>query len=477
MSRCSLPWIPAVAGTLASLAIGLGEAAAQRVDAGGRPNGNRLEEAESLSQAFRTAANRVLPSVVKVRTETKGRTEMLSALQGFGVPLRVPEQHGLGSGVIIDSSGIVLTNNHVVRDADEVVIELQDGTELYAVEYRTDPLSDLAVVRVPTTSPLPAARFGDSDALQIGDWVLAVGHPLELETSVSAGIISAKGRSIDRVQRASFLQTDAAINPGNSGGPLVNLRGELVGINTAIASQTGGYQGIGFAIPGNQAREVAEQLKTGQVQRAYLGVGIQELDRNLSRQFTREASTRGVLVTQVGADTPAERAGIQPGDVITHFADRPVTTRAELQRAVERVPVGTSHTVRLVRFGDPMAKRVSPTAFEIARGRGQYRQLRRASDRGQTLGMSVEDISEVARQMGVTANVDGVIVVGTEPGGLASKEGIRPGTVILQVRERRVRTSQEFREALRGESLAEGILLLVREPEEGDRFVVLQSRT
>ena len=285
-------------------------------------------QAESLSQAFKEASNAILPAVVKIKATSSNKV-LINGL--FEMPL--PEQEGVGSGVIIDPAGVVMTNNHVVRNADEVIIEMQDGTELYGTEYTTDPLTDLAIVRVKPKEQLPFARFGDSDSLQVGDWVLAVGHPLELETSVSAGIISAKGRSLgDKAKRAQFLQTDAAINPGNSGGPLVNLRGEVVGINTAIASQTGGYQGIGFAVPANLARDVVSDLRAeGTVTRGYLGVGIQKLTKELSKQLLNSSTAQGVVVNGVSSGTPAQQAGIQPGDVITHFADNPVDSPSSLQ--------------------------------------------------------------------------------------------------------------------------------------------------
>ena len=445
-------------------------------------NSTSLAEATSLSQAFRAAADKILPSVVKVLTTTKGNAEMLMSLRGFPFPAEAPRQEGLGSGVIIDSSGVILTNNHVVKAADEIVIVLHDGTELYATEFTTDPLTDLAIVRVRPKQPLPAAKFGDSDALRIGDWVLAVGHPLELETSVSAGIISAKGRSLQKVRRAQFLQTDAAINPGNSGGPLVNLRGEIVGINTAIASQTGGYQGIGFAVPANLARDVQRQLRdNGQVRRAYLGVSIQRLTRDLSQQLINRPGVKGVLVNGVKDDTPAAAAGLRPGDVITHFADQPVGSPSALQRAVERVPIGSTQGLRLIRFGKPLTVAVNTLEFDregLGRAlRGEQTKLA-APDHGNSPGFEVDDLADLARVRGVPLDVDAVVVTRVDRNGLAAEEGLRLGMIILQVRDREVQTVAEFNAALRNESLIEGVLLLVRDTrDKTDRFVVLKSRS
>ena len=440
-----------------------------------------LAEAKSLSAAFRSASDRILPSVVKVRTLTKGSSEMLMTLRGFGFPAEAPRQEGLGSGVIIDSGGVILTNNHVVKSADEIVVELSDGTELYATEYATDPATDLAIVRVRTKEPLPAAKFGDSDALKIGDWVLAIGHPLELETSVSAGIISAKGRSLGRVPRAQFLQTDAAINPGNSGGPLVNLRGEVIGINTAIASQTGGYQGIGFAVPGNIVRDVQRQLRQeGRVRRSYLGVSIQELTTNLAEQLVERPGTAGVLVNKVQANTPAEAAGIRPGDVITHFAGLPVDSPATLQRVVERVPIGSTQRLRLIRFGKPLSVSASTLEFkpeDLRELRGEHKRLAAPTRNGSTLGFEVEDLAELARRRGVRTDVDAVVVTSVDANGLGAEEGIRRGMIVMQVRDREIRSVAEFTTALRNQSLGEGIVLLVKDPRtEADRFVVLKSR-
>ena len=201
--------------------------------------------------------------------------------------------------MIINPDGLILTNNHVVSQADSVVVELADGREFTAKEIRTDPATDLAILRISSGEKLPAARLGDSDALQIGDWVLAIGNPFELEASVSAGIISAKERSLGSAERASFLQTDAAINPGNSGGPLVNLRGEVVGINTAIASSSGGYQGIGFAIPVNLTKWVIGQLvDKGTVSRAWLGIGIGPVTQETAEKLGIDPRTAGVLVNK-----------------------------------------------------------------------------------------------------------------------------------------------------------------------------------
>lgn len=439
-----------------------------------------LVEAESLSQAFNTAARNVLPAVVKVRTVTSNRV-MVRGL----FPVQAPDQDGLGSGVIIqvNAETVILTNNHVVKDTDTVIVELQDGTELYATEYVTDPLTDLAIVKVKTNEPLPFARLGDSDELAIGDWVLAVGHPLELETSVSAGIISAKGRALVKVPRAQFLQTDAAINPGNSGGPLVNLRGEVIGINTAIASQTGGYQGIGFAVPANLARDVVTQLmEKGSVTRGYLGVSIQDLTKDMSAQLLNRQAKSGVVVNQVRAGTPAEKAGVKPGDVITSFASFPVDSPAALQRAVERVRPGSQQRLDLVRFGQPLSVSVSTLQFEREQLGKQFqsvsRQLSIPVGDNSSLGFEVSDLADLARQQGLRVDGNAVVITRVGRKSLAAKQDLRPGMIIKQVRDQKVNSVEQFYAAIRNESLAEGILMLIEDTTEqsaGDRFVVLRA--
>ena len=256
---------------------------------------------------------------------------------------------GIGSGVIIDPSGIILTNNHVVDGAGKIMVRLHDGREFEATDVKRDPKTDLAILRIKGAGKLTAVKLGNSDDAQVGDWVLALGDPFGLEGTVTAGIISAKGRPLGAT-RANFIQTDAAINPGNSGGPLVNLDGEVVGINTAISSNNGGNQGVGFAISSNLAKWVSQQLiANGTVKRAYLGVAIQPVDPDLAKQFGVE-TMQGVVVADVQPDTPAAAAGVKPGDVIVEFAGK-----------AGHQPAGTSAG------GRPVADRPEATAGRDAR--------------------------------------------------------------------------------------------------------------
>ncbi len=337
---------------------------------------NPIAQAKALSRAFRAAADRVAPSVVTVIAKVHVTRQDLwpdSQLRRR-IPFFLPDQPSrsgeeieqkemelseevdaqLGSGIIIHANGTVLTNNHVVDGADRVVLRLPNGTEVPAKDIRSDQKSDLAILRMNAPGPFRAAELGDANALQIGDWVIAIGSTFELDATVSAGIISGKGRVIEKIERGKVLQTDAAINPGNSGGPLVNLDGQVVGINTAIASSSGGYQGIGFAIPVNTARWVVHQLvQHGRVHRGYLGINIGDIDVKTSSQYNRPVRS-GVIVRKVLDGSPAALAGMKQGDVIVSFAGSIVQDLRDLQTEVEQKAPGTRQGLTVVRDGAPL---------------------------------------------------------------------------------------------------------------------------
>lgn len=330
--------------------------------------------AKALSAAFRTAAETATPAVVTIVATAKLDEERERAMRQL---LNDPRFRGLfpnpedlpgmdaqvGSGVVIDKAGIILTNNHVVANADRVEVRFSDGSEVTAKEIKTDPSSDLAILKIEPRESLVAARLGNSDLLEIGDWVIAIGSPFELEATVSAGIISGKGRGISKIRRGRLLQTDAAINPGNSGGPLVNLDGEVVGINTAIATNSGGYQGIGFVIPINRGKWVArELLQHGRVRRAYLGIKIGELTAQAARQLELPARA-GVWVVGVVPDSPADEAGLVDDDVIVEFAGTAVRSPGDLQDVVERKAIGSRQDLVVLRKGKRIARTVTMTAL------------------------------------------------------------------------------------------------------------------
>jgi serine protease Do len=464
-----------------------------------------MSHATALSKAFRHAAEHATPSVVVVRSEAKakpaqGRDQQRQRQGGGENPFKgtpfedffkdgLPEgfdfgprggmgpRSGVGSGVIVDAAGIVLTNNHVVEGADEVTVELPDGREFKAAEIKTDPESDLAVVRLANAKDLPVAKLGDSDKLEIGDWVIAIGNPFELETTVSAGIISGKGRELGSIRRAKFLQTDAAINPGNSGGPLVNLAGEVVGINTAIASNSGGYQGVGFAIPINLAKWVSGQLiAKGAVERGYLGVSISPIDGDMAAKLGVK-DKKGALVTEVMPGTPAAEAGVQELDVIVGFDGAAVDGPRSLQEVVERSGIGQKHKVAVLRDGKPVELSVSvkPLPDKVARGGGGG--LKKGPGVEETyyaeaFGLEVRDKNSVPED--AYEGFEGVLVDRVDPDGIAARAGIGPGVLIRKLGHKQVTSVGEFAAAIEKESAEDGILLQVRTP-RGNSIVLLKK--
>jgi serine protease Do len=466
--------------------------------------------AKTLSTAFREAASKVLPSVVMITNtpaagnqadDANGSEEFGFDDSPFGdlfknnpqfrqffhnLPKEMPSPHhghggvrGMGSGVIIDPAGIILTNNHVVDGGGKVTVRLNDGREFEASDVKTDPKTDLAIVRIKNAGDLTAAALGNSDELEVGDWVLALGDPFGLEGTVTAGIISAKGRAMGITARENFLQTDAAINPGNSGGPLVNLDGEVVGINTAISTESGGNQGVGFAVPVNLARWVAEQLiHSGSVRRAYLGVLIQPVTQPLAEQFGLK-NRHGAIVSEILPDGPAAKAGVHTGDVILEFAGHEVKVPAELQGLVEQAPIGQRQSLVVLRNG----KRVTldfvtaempanaGVAHSGSRGHGGGE-----ASRFEKLGLQVETLtSELAEQLGVKA-ASGVVITNVVQGSLADMAGLSNGMVISEVNRKPVKSVDEFRKAVNERTIAKGLLLLV-ETSNGSRYVVLRAET
>lgn len=259
---------------------------------------------------------------------------------------------GLGSGVIVSSSGLIISNHHVVRGARRVVVRLHDGLEVTARDVRSDAASDIAILKIQTDEKLVAAKLGDSSQLQIGEWVLAIGSPFRLDATVSAGIISAIGRRLPAIRRGRLLQTDAAINPGNSGGPLINLDGEVVGISTAIATRSGGYQGIGFAVPINQAHWIAKDLdEHGEVRRASIGLSLAQLNARIAKQLELPMRT-GILVVAVTKDRVADQAGVKPYDVILKFNGKSIVKARDLQAAIERESIGSTQVLTVFRKGE-----------------------------------------------------------------------------------------------------------------------------
>ena len=439
--------------------------------------------------SFSGVVKRVAPSVVKITTTTKAKRVAINGQQfpGFDNPMfrqffggRLPEmqqppQSGLGSGVIISADGFIATNNHVVQGADEVLVAFDDGRELKAKVVGRDPQTDIAVIKVDATD-LPAITFADSSKIEVGDRVLAMGNPFGIGETVTTGIVSAKGRRAGLgLDYEDFVQTDAAINPGNSGGALVDVEGRLIGINTAILSRSGGFQGVGLAVPSNLVSQVTDGLvKNGKVVRGYLGVGAQDLTPTLAESLGLD-SKRGALVSDVQPDSPAAKAGLRNGDVITAVNGEKITDANRLTFSVGAISPGTKLNLEVVRDGE--VKKLTATATERPgankRGpRGEAETDEVASvDEGVLNGVSVDDIAPQMRsQLNLPARLKGAVITNVEAGSAAAKAGLRPGDVILEINKQPVTSAQD---AVKLSTAADSKKTLVRLYSRGNTLFVV----
>lgn len=369
-------------------------------------------------------------------------------------PRREYKQRSLGSGFIIDKEGYILTNNHVVEKASTIKVKLSDEKEYDAKIIGRDPKTDIALIKIDVRQSLPVAVLGDSDNLQVGDWVVAIGNPFGLEHTVTAGIVSAKSRIIGAGPYDEFIQTDASINPGNSGGPLLNLKGEVVGINTAIVS---GGQGIGFAIPINVARDMLAQLKSkGKVARGWLGIVIQKITPEIAKSFGITQS-EGALVADVMENSPAEKAGIKRGDLIISYNGKKVKDNDTLPRLVAATEIGKKAKIVLIRDKKQME-------VDVVVGELQDEALKvKKTEVEKDIGLVVQDITpEVAKHLNLKKDVRGVIVTDVLPGSPAQDADIRSGDVIREIGRRPVRSVAEFKNALKNSNIKEGIVILIQ---------------
>jgi serine protease Do len=361
-----------------------------------------------------------------------------------GAPRSRPKQQGLGSGVILTSDGLVLTNNHVVEQADEIKVRLGSGEEYDAKIVATDPSSDLAVIKVDATG-LPGATIGDSEAMKQGDLVLAIGSPFGLNQTVTSGIVSAIGRdNLNITGYENFIQTDASINPGNSGGALVDNKGRVIGINTAILSRSGGNVGIGFAIPINMAVRIAEELiEHGEIKRGYLGVALADLDEGLAAALSVKA--RGVLVNEVMPDTPAEKAGFEAGDVITEIDAREVGDIADVRRMVGREKPGSELSFVVQRDGKPLTLTVTTARMpENLLTGGPPTTAPARTQEGSLKGVRLGKLDDAMRQrLELDESTEGVVVLEVHPECKAAQAGLRPGQVITEVNRESVNSPKE----------------------------------
>jgi len=383
----------------------------------------------------------------------------------FGpMPRRPFRQKSLGSGFIINHDGLILTNNHVVENADDIVVRLSDDKEFKAKVIGRDTKTDIAVIKIDGAADLTPATLGDSDTLRVGEWVMAIGNPFGLENSVTAGIVSAKGRFIGQGSYDNFIQTDAAINPGNSGGPLINLKGEVVGINTAIFSRSGGNIGIGFATPINIAKEELPELQEkGRVTRGWLGVLIQKVTPEIAESMGL-AEAHGALVADVVKDGPAAEAGIEVGDVIVEFDGHPVKDSNELPLMVARTPIGRSVSVKVLR-----GKKTETISVKI--GELKDEEAASAGKSSTDFGLTVQPLTpDIADSLGLGEDVKGVVVSGVEPGSPADDAGLRRGDVIVEVNRKPVTDMGSYRKAIEGVAEGKSVLFLVR---RGDNTIFL----
>ncbi|MHB8883357.1 MAG: DegQ family serine endoprotease [Thermodesulfovibrionales bacterium] len=433
------------------------------------------------SRAFSEIAGAVSPGVVNISTTKIVRRDanplfddqffdLFNPFREFRTPKKWKEQ-SLGSGVIVSADGFIITNNHVIEHADEIRITLFDKRSFKAKLIGADAKTDIAVVKVEADN-LPTIQWGDSDKLQVGEFVLAIGNPFGLSHTVTMGIISAVGRAnVGIADYEDFIQTDAAINPGNSGGPLVSIKGELIGINTAIFSRSGGYQGIGFAVPSNMVRLVMEQLeKKGRVTRGWLGVTIQELTPDLSQKFGLKNS-KGALVGDIAKGSPAEKAGIKRGDIILELNGKKIKDVGNLRNMVAQSKVGSEVQVLILRGDKEYTFKVliAELPKEYAEtGKGDAPEEQSFDG---LAGMNVMELTkEIARQLGLHKEDKGVVVIKVEPGSSAEEAGMRKGDVIQEINRKRVDRLDDYNKITAGLQSGDSVLLFVNRG--GKRFYV-----
>jgi serine protease Do len=421
---------------------------------------------------FSDLAEKVRPGVVNIQVVKKVKNIGFAPHEFFGSPFgeknpfgdffgpfsegnqpRGFQQQGVGSGFVMSEDGYIVTNNHVIENADKIKVKFASGKEFTAKVIGLDSKTDLALIKIEGASDLHPLKLGNSDSLKVGSWVVAVGSPFGLEQTVTVGIVSAKGRVIGSGPYDNFIQTDASINPGNSGGPLINMNGEVVGINTAIIPNG---QGIGFAIPVNMAKEITPQLqKNGHVIRGWLGVSVQEVTPELAKSFGLKEN-KGALVAEVFKGTPAEKAGIEQGDIILGFNGKDVSDSKELPRMLASTPIGEKATIKLQRNGSTIERTVKV-------GEMEEEQTELAEDTThKSLGLTVQEITpEIAQELGLEQD-GGVVVSGVETGSPAYDAGIQTGDVIHSVNQKPVKDVADFVKKAKSARGQENILLLVQ---------------
>ena len=435
---------------------------------------NGLDTLRETSKAFSGVAKKAMPAVVSVKVEKTVSSQvnphgnaypfnddMLERFFGpqfrQRAPQQMPKQVGQGSGFIISEDGYILSNNHVVGEADKITVALNDGREFKAELIGADPPSDVAVIKIDAKG-LPVVKLGDSDALEVGDWAIAVGNPFGLNASLTVGVVSAKGRTNlgmaqDGILFQDFIQTDAAINPGNSGGPLLNIEGEAIGLNTAIFSLSGGYQGVGFAIPINMAKSIKNQLiETGKVVRGFVGIMGSEVDPKVAKAMELD-NINAIQILQVVEDTPAAKAELKAGDIILKLDGKDIKGWDIFRNTIAMTAPGTKIELMILR--DSKKKKINVTIGSLDEGM----KLAEAGQGVKKLGLQVQELTpELSSKFGYEG-LNGVIVSSVEPGSEAEKAGVEEGMLILRVDRRRVSSVKEFNDAY-DKSIGDGDILL-----------------
>ena len=418
---------------------------------------------------------------------SKARAELVQSVQKSVVHIKVeqklvnvmgpfqnqPRQEGSGSGAIVRSDGYILTNHHVVGEADKITVQLYDGQELKARLIGTDPATDISVIKI-EGKDMPVLPMGESDNILVGESVIAIGNPFGLSHTVTFGIVSAKGRTgMGIAEYEDFIQTDAAINPGNSGGPLVDLEGKIVGVNTAIFSRSGGYQGIGFAVPINMARRVMNELiENGQVSRGWLGVGIQDMTPELAKVFGLDKA-KGSLVTGVMPSTPAEKAGLQKGDVILRLNGESIENSNALRNAVADARADATVELELVR--NKVVMMLSVQLDERPRQVGEADTNSDNRNSTPELGFAVQELTpETAQRLGYQKTESGVVITAVKPESPAFNQGLRAGMMIVEMNRKSINSMADFQRVVQASSKEEGLLLLVKTP-QGSQYLFLQA--
>lgn len=447
-----------------------------------------VEILDRSAKAFARVVKDAKPAVVNIRVESSVEANP-EFEQFFNHPFferffgpeyrfqdpqrRKRQQFGAGSGFIINKDGHILTNNHVVEKAEKITVTLADNQQVDAKLIGTDPQSDVALIKIDVEEDLPTIPLGNSSALEVGEWVIAIGNPFGLNQTVTVGVVSATGRSrVGINEYENFIQTDAAINPGNSGGPLLNIHGEVVGINSALYSRTGGYMGIGFAIPIDMVKSIEAQLqKHGKVTRGWLGVAIQDIDENLAESFGLDKA-EGILVSETQADSPADEAGIKQGDILLKLEGIALKDVNDLRNKIALIIPGTEVSIQLVRDGKPMELQVKigeqPADF------GRIAQNKSISGSLSTYGLAVQELtSELAEQLGYQGR-SGVIISEVEPGSAAEQSGLKPGQLIEEVNKLKITSLEDLQQAVQQSPDSSRVLLRVRSGQTS-LYVVLRT--